>query len=339
MTNHIDFQKIVDQALSGILLLDQNRKIVYYNQTSLQLFNCEPEKLKDLKDFLHPDYHEVCSQRLNRVFSFHETAEAMEQKLVTYTKEIIDVEIKAIPYNLSDKTLALIYIRDITKQKLAEKLLSHNDKLASIGQISAGIAHEVRNPLTAVKGFTQLLKEQVEHNYLETIESELDKALSTLNNLLQVSKPDLIDEARVPIRLCQELDSIVFMFQEQLYNIEIHTDFKDRQQVFMGKKNILVKAFFNLIKNAIEAIEGEGKITIKHFVKDQVVHIVISDTGVGMKKEEIRLVGTPFFSSKPDGTGMGLTQVFTTVHQHQGEVHIDSVKGKGTCFYIMLPIL
>lgn len=167
----------------------------------------------------------------------------MEQKLVTYTKEIIDVEIKAIPYDLSDKTLALIYIRDITKQKLAEKLLSHNDKLASIGQISAGIAHEVRNPLTAVKGFTQLLKEQVEHNYLETIESELDKALSTLNNLLQVSKPDLIDEARVPIRLCQELDSIVFMFQERLYNIEIHTDFKDRQQVFMGKKNILVKAF------------------------------------------------------------------------------------------------
>jgi signal transduction histidine kinase len=133
---------------------------------------------------------------------------------------------------------------------------SHLSQLASVGQIAAGIAHEVRNPLTAVKGFLQLLQKEEEHAYLDIAQSELENALVTLNNLLPVSKPDLEDEDPQSIHLATELESILNLFLDKLYKIEIVTDFQSTDATIVGKKNQFKKAFFNLIKNAIESIEG-----------------------------------------------------------------------------------
>lgn len=122
--------------------------------------------------------------------------------------EIINIEVTAAPFYLKDMALAQVIIRNITDRKRAERaeiLLKERVKLASIGQIAAGIVHEVKNPLTTVKGFLQLLKESQPHPYIDTIETELEKALETLQNLLQVSKPDLHEEPIVPIDLCKEL--------------------------------------------------------------------------------------------------------------------------------------
>ncbi|MFC4801663.1 ATP-binding protein [Neobacillus sp. GCM10023253] len=228
-----------------------------------------------------------------------------------------------------------MYIEE--KDNKESGMTNHLSQLASIGQIAAGIAHEVRNPLTAVKGFLQLLQQDQKNEYLEIAHSELDNALKTLNNLLQVSKPDLEDEEFQTIYLSVELESIINLFQDKMYEITIQTDFQDTGAAIYGRKNQFKKAFFNLIKNAIEAIDGEGAITLKHYTKNNEVIVTIQDTGVGIPEEKLSLLGTPFFTTKDQGTGMGLAQVFSVIYQHGGMILVDSKKNQGTNFTIRLP--
>lgn len=214
---------------------------------------------------------------------------------------------------------------------------AHLSQLASVGQIAAGIAHEVKNPLTAVKGFLQLLKQEEGHEYIDIAESELDHALTTLNNLLQVSKPDLEFEEYQTINLTVELESILNLFQDKLYNIELITEFRNPNTIIIGKKSQFKKAFFNLIKNAIESINGNGTLTIIHELVNKEIVVSIEDTGVGIPEDKLSLLGTPFFTTKDNGTGMGLTQVFSTIYQHGGNIDIESKEHHGTKFTIKIP--
>ncbi|WP_066393839.1 ATP-binding protein [Neobacillus mesonae] len=213
---------------------------------------------------------------------------------------------------------------------------SHLSQLASVGQIAAGIAHEVKNPLTAVKGFLQLLQQEGNHEYIEIAQSELEHALSALNDLLQVSKPDLEDEQMQTIYLSVELESILNLFQDKLYNINVITNFNHTNTGILGKKNQFKKAFFNLIKNAIESMDGKGTLTITQEALDGEVIVRVQDTGVGIPAEKLSLLGTPFFSTKPEGTGMGLTQVFSVVYRHGGKIIVDSKENYGTTFTIKM---
>lgn len=223
-------------------------------------------------------------------------------------------------------------------QAIDQRDHSHQSQLASVGQIAAGIAHEVRNPLTAVKGFLQLLKEKSPDSYIDVAEMELNHALMTLENLLQVSKPDKEDESLCSFKISAELESILYLFQDQLYRVNLITDFQDVDSaIIYGKKNQLKKAFFNLFKNAFEAIPKQGAITVKQYIEDHNVHIVIQDTGVGIPKEKFPFIGTPFFTTKEDGTGMGLAQVFTVIYQHGGKIEVDSEENKGTTFHLIIP--
>ncbi len=212
----------------------------------------------------------------------------------------------------------------------------HLSQLASVGQIAAGIAHEVRNPLTAVKGFLQLLQQEAQHEYIDIAQSELENALTTLNDLLQVAKPDLEDEQNQAIFLTVELESILNLFQDKLYDIKVITNFKNPNVSIQGKKSQFKKAFFNLIKNAIESMNGRGTLSITHECINEEVIVTIQDTGVGIPEEKLSLLGTPFFSTKSEGTGLGLAQVFSVVYQHGGKIMVESKKDQGTTFIIKM---
>ena len=220
-------------------------------------------------------------------------------------------------------------------KRKANHTLSH---LAAIGEISAGIAHEVKNPLTAVKGFLQLLSEEYDHRYVKLAHQELDQALKTLNNLLQVSKPDLIDEPYVKIQLAVELDSVVTLFQDQLHRVTVEKQFRDTEAFIYGKKGPIKKAFFNLLKNAFEAIEDKGIITLEHYVDGDHIYITIQDTGVGIPEHQLSMLGTPFFTSKPSGTGMGLAQVYATFNELGASIEVESTVNQGTKFIIKVPL-
>lgn len=213
------------------------------------------------------------------------------------------------------------------------------NRLAAVGQIAAGIAHEVRNPLTAVKGFLDLLKEKQPHEYIDIALGELDQALVTMQNLLNVVKPNMDNEPYTYLNITVELESILYLFQNQQYRIEVKTDFRDTNVRIYGKQNQIKRALFNLIKNAFEAIPNEGVIIVRHFRQDDKLFISISDTGVGIPEDKMDLLGTPFYTSKETGTGMGLAQVFSTVYDHDGKVHVQSEVDVGTIFTLEFPII
>lgn len=215
----------------------------------------------------------------------------------------------------------------------------HLTQLASVGQIAAGIAHEVRNPLTAVKGFLQLLEHESNPEYINIAQLELEHALTTLNDLLQVSKPDQEDEEPQSFLIVVELESILNLFQDKIYEIQINTSYFDTNTAIFGKKNQFKKAFFNLIKNALESMNESGELSISHFLEGNEVVVSVEDTGVGIPKEKLSLLGTPFFTTKELGTGMGLTQVFSVVYQHGGRINVESEENKGTKFTLRIPIV
>jgi len=214
---------------------------------------------------------------------------------------------------------------------------AHLSQLASVGQIAAGIAHEVKNPLTAVKGFLQLMKERNEQQYVEIAQKELENAISILQNLLQVSKPEMDDEPFESIDLAAELESLSLLFQDQFYRVTLRKNFANTGTYIYGKRNQLKKAFFNLLKNAFEAIPDEGVIELSYGVTEDQVIVSIQDSGVGIPKQKLGLLGTPFFSTKENGTGMGLTLVFSVVYQHNGSVEVESEEQRGTKFTIAFP--
>lgn len=300
----IDFHQLIEYSLNSIWIVEQEGNIRYCNKACLKLLNITSSKdilHQNLYSFLPPDFHAISKERLKRVIEKQEIVELLEQKMIRGDGEIIDIEVMAAPFYLEEKVLTQVIIQDITQRKMAEKLLTDREKLVSIGQIATGIAHEVKNPLTAVKGFLQLLKESKSHPYLDMMESELEKALATLQNLLQVSKPDLHEESLVPIDLCQELESLLFLFQERLYNVKLEMGLRDSERKIIGKRNLFLKAFFNLIKNAIEAIQDTGKIKIEHYYQNEWIHIKVSDTGVGIPEDKVKMLGTPFFLLKAKG--------------------------------------
>ncbi|WP_248928849.1 ATP-binding protein [Paenibacillus hamazuiensis] len=214
---------------------------------------------------------------------------------------------------------------------------AHLSQLASVGQIAAGIAHEVKNPLTAVKGFLQLLKERNDKQYIEIAQSELDNALAILQNLLHVSKPDLENEAFESIDLTVELESLTQLFQDQFYRVAVVKDLQDPGNFILGKRNQLKKAFFNLLKNAFEAIPGKGTITITHSAGEKEITVCIQDSGIGIPRNKLEMLGTPFFTTKENGTGMGLTLVFSVIYEHNGTVKVESEEQAGTKFIITFP--
>jgi two-component system, sporulation sensor kinase A len=337
----IDFHQLIRNSLNSIWIIGKEGEILYCNKACLDMFKvtCSNEIIsKNIWFFLHPSFHEKSKARLERVLTNNETLEKTEVKMIRNDGEIIDVEVVTLPFYLENNVFGQVIFQDITLRKAAGQLLKDREKLASVGQIAAGIAHEVKNPLSSVKGFLQLIKETQSHPYFDIMEDELEKALNTLQNLLQVSKPDLHDEPLIPINLCIELTSLINLFQERLYSIQVELDLRDSEMEIIGKRNLFQQAFFNLIKNALESIEDKGKIRIEHFYKDDLIHIKISDSGSGIPKEKLKMLGTPFFTTKSEGTGLGLTQVFTTIHEHHGNISIHSELGVGTTFHVQLPV-
>ncbi|WP_071395254.1 ATP-binding protein [Bacillus tuaregi] len=239
-----------------------------------------------------------------------------------------------------DSLLNSIYIYVFNVQNL-QNSHDHNNwnnhLLSSVGEMAAGIAHEVRNPLTAVKGFLQLMDQTYKEEYSQIAQSELERAIHILNDLMSVSKPEFIQEKQINFNVISEIESILLLFQNQLYSINVIKHFENDNAMIVGRKDQIKKALFNIIKNAIEAMPNGGTLVIDQADEAQNVIITISDSGIGIPKDKLRLLGTPFFTLKQDGKGMGLAQVFNAIQSNNGKISVTSEEGHGTSFILTFP--
>lgn len=240
--------------------------------------------------------------------------------------------------------LILTKISDQTEMSLLKQQLAHKGSLLEVGQLAASIAHEIRNPITTLKGFTQLLKATASEEtlkYLNVIDDEITRMESILSEMLFLSKPTTFEKEA--ILLNSLLSDIIQVFYPKATqeSISIHEKGNfDEEFWILGDEGKLKQVILNLFKNGLEAMQTGGILSIGLESDEQdKVSVVIQDTGKGMDESQLSQVFMPYFTTRPEGTGLGLPFVLKTVEDHDGKISVSSELGKGTKFIITFPIV
>ncbi|MCA1065545.1 ATP-binding protein [Rossellomorea sp. AcN35-11] len=229
--------------------------------------------------------------------------------------------------------------RDISQQKLTEEMLLRKEKLSVVGELAAGIAHEIRNPLTSIKGFIQLLEENehVPDRYLSVMSSEMDRINQIVGELLILSKPQMRQFQLFDISEVLHYVTKVMGHEAIMKGISLNVEVPSSPIPVFGDKNQCIQVFINIIKNAIESMdEGEIQVTCRAR-KDDIV-IKIQDQGVGISPDRLKRLGEPFFTLKEKGMGLGLTISQKIIEDHKGSLHIESAVNEGTSVEVTLPV-
>ncbi|MFD0673318.1 ATP-binding protein [Cohnella sp. GCM10027633] len=218
--------------------------------------------------------------------------------------------------------------------------IARSEKLNALGEIAASIAHEIRNPLTVVKGFLQLMKQREtgkSSQYLPLILAELARAETILNEYLSYAKPHLATTERVQVASIVENIVVLLEPLSIIQGVQLESRLSVNPAV-SGDRNQLQQALLNITKNGIEATPAGGKVTLQLTNDNEWAYIKITDTGRGMSKEHLDRLGTLFYSTKDKGTGLGMTVSWQIVRNMNGTIHYESKLNVGTEALIKLPI-
>ncbi|WP_078409984.1 ATP-binding protein [Priestia abyssalis] len=268
---------------------------------------------------------------------------SFEKKYAYLSEDVIG---NLINFWTSQILLAFIFfitLRRMEKLRQYHQEIQRTERLHSVGQLAASIAHEIRNPLTVVRGFLQLFQEKSsftknEKEYFRQMILEVDHTQAIISDFLSLAKPDIYHIEMLDLK--QQIEQVIDLLSSYalLNNIEFQTTLEESLHVRANTIE-LKQVLINLMKNAIEAMdamEGEGTITVHSRQNDRFVIIDIADTGIGMTPEEMKRLGTPFYSLKDRGTGIGLMVCYNIIEKYKGKIEVRSTKGKGTQFSVFI---
>ena len=236
--------------------------------------------------------------------------------------------------------------RDITQKKLWEEQMIQAEKLASIGQLIAGITHEINNPLTGIMGFAQFLKinpkcDKEMQEDLETINKEAIRAKEILQKLMVFSRNHEITQQLISINDILKETKKLFNYELKKGHLEFVEELKENLPCVTGDPHQFQQIFLNIATNAIQAMrEKGGTLTVKTEQDNDIIKITFKDTGPGIKPEDIPRVFDPFFTTKKvgEGTGLGLSVSYGMVKQNKGKIYVHSKEGEGATFTIEFPV-
>lgn len=232
----------------------------------------------------------------------------------------------------------ICYAKDVTHLRETEKMLRKTEKLSVVGELAASVAHEIRNPLTSIKGFIQLLKDDSDtrEDYFNIMLNELDRINMIVSELLVLAKPQELQLTQQNLHQLMTEVAVLIEPQAHLSGTELYISSNPHLPTISCEANQLKQVFINIIKNSIEA--RATKINVEFIINNSSVLVRITDDGVGITQSRIKHLGEPFYSSKEKGTGLGLTITYRIIEAHKGSVHIHSEIEKGTIIEITLPI-
>lgn len=340
----IDQYKLVTEHITDLIqLVDTELNILYASPSYQSVLEFDPTNLagSSLFQLIHPDDKE----RLSRKVELLRTSKKPVYTEVRYQHNNGDwslMEANLTPLFDSEKNIEGIILssRDITVRKQNEEAIAQAEKLSVIGQMAAGIAHEIRNPLTSLKGFVQLLKRESNSNqhYFEVMLTELDRINFIVSELLVLAKPNTVDFSHQ--NLHEIINHVMMLLDTQaiLNNVQILADFDPVISNIYCAPNHLKQVFMNVIKNSIEAMPHGGIILIKtKLLNGNQICISFQDNGRGIPDELLTKLGEPFFTTKERGSGLGLMVSQKIIKDHRGELHFSSELTKGTKVTITLP--
>ncbi|WP_075619105.1 ATP-binding protein [Paenisporosarcina indica] len=338
---------LIDTMPDFVSFKDGDGKWLQINKFGAQLFELENVDYKGKTDEEVAKYTDFYHDSL--IYCIDTDEEAWKEGGVSRCEEIIPLRdgsnktfdaFKVPIFNKDGSRKALLVIgRDITDLKETESMLRQSEKMAVLGELAAGIAHEIRNPLTTIKGFMQMHQEKsikIE-DHIDVLVSEIDRINSICSELLLVAKPTDINFSNQNINTIVREVVQLMSTEASLQNSQLNL-IEDNQFNAYCNDSQLKQVFINIIKNALEAISTNGEVTITIYEKNEdYFAIKFEDNGCGIEETRIKHIGEPFYSVKEKGIGLGMTVSFRIIGTHKGSIHITSQVKMGTSVELLLP--
>lgn len=319
----------------GIIVLDECKKFTLVNEAAREIFGLEKQALTGRP----PD--EVPGFPAEQILALCQTTPVHGIEL-TLTDQRKVVAVETTPLR-APATGWLLLFRDVTESKRIERELARSSRLALIGEIAAGMAHEIRNPLTVIRGFAQLLKGRTGKevtDYAEFIVEETDRVNRLLEDFLLLARP--MRPAFKQLNLAGLLQAVCKLLDSRAREAGVRLQVRMNQPLppVMGDAEQLRQVFVKVIINAIQATPAGGVVTVtaNKSTDQRYLEIAVTDTGVGIPPELADRIFDPFFTTREDGTGLGLAIANRVVHDHRGELRIESQPNRGTVLTVRLPI-
>ncbi|ANB59390.1 PAS domain-containing sensor histidine kinase [Anoxybacteroides amylolyticum] len=334
------FRSIFDHSMNGILLWGEEYRILDVNPIACDIFQMPKKQL------LAQSFITCIPEKERKVFDkLIKQCEQLGEAYGEMTVLTKEAEQRTIELSLKKEIIAgvgMMMLRDVTEKKELEWQLRKSDTLNVVGELAAGIAHEIRNPMTALKGFIQLLQGSIKDDYsmyFDVIMSELKRIESIITEFLVLAKPQAVQYKQNDV--CKIMKDTIDLISAQamMHNVQIISDFEEKLPLLYCEPNQLKQVFINILKNAIEVMPKGGDIHVRiQKIGTDYIRISVADQGCGIPQDKIKKLGEPFYTTKERGTGLGLMVSYKIIEEHQGKIDVDSEVGIGTTFHITLPI-
>ncbi|MGX1981582.1 PAS/PAC sensor signal transduction histidine kinase [Thermolongibacillus altinsuensis] len=337
------FRSIFNHAMDGIILWDNEYNILDANPIACSILAIKKEKLlqKNVFHFILPEHQREFQRWLKNCMENEETYFEFVVVAADGTQKTVEISLKRDII----QNVGMMMLRDITEKKEMEEQLRKSDTLNVVGELAAGIAHEIRNPMTALKGFIQLLQGSIGSDredyamYFHVITSELKRIESIITEFLVLAKPQAIQYQQSDICKIMQDTIDLLSVQATMHNIQIEARYDDHLPEIYCEPKQLKQVFINMLKNAIEVMPKGGTITVTVEKSDEEhIRIAIRDQGCGIPQDKLKKLGEPFYTTKERGTGLGLMVSYKIIEEHKGKIDVESEVGVGTTFYITIPI-
>ncbi|WP_127586429.1 PAS domain-containing sensor histidine kinase [Paenibacillus koleovorans] len=342
----MQLESFIDNNADAILICNDQFIVERVNHAFEMIFGWSQEEIVGLNihsvPFVPADVMAE-SRQLSERLRNGETLRGVETVRLRKNGEGLNVMVSATPIlntRGGNHAWSVTY-QDITNWKLAQEHMKNSEKLSVAGQLAAGIAHEIRNPITSIKGFIQLMRSGYgeKQKYFDIMTSEIERIELILSELLLLAKPQLIKYEPKDIRVLLSQVLALLDSQANLKNIQFVTEYKPGVSHLYCDENQIKQVFINFIKNAMESMADGGMIRIQiQSLSEQDILIRIVDDGCGIPKDILAKLGQPFMTTKQNGTGLGFMVSKTIIENHSGQIKVSSVEGVGTTIEITLPI-
>ncbi len=339
------YRRLIAVSPYGILLIRADR-VIFANDQALKLFGAvKAEEIvgRSPFDLFHPECHGAMRERTRELLGGSQMAPMVEERIIKQDGLAMDVEASSAGFSDEEGSAILVMLRDISERKRLQERLRKTERIAELGTVASGMAHEIGTPMNVILGRAEYLMDRVTDETvkkgLQTIVAQVERITRVMNQLLAFARRK--PPERGPLVLRDVIENSVEMFQERLAKSQVRVEMQldEACPKVQADADQMNQVLINLIMNAVHAMPEGGLLRIEMSQADTMVKLTVADTGHGIPQEVIARVFDPFFTTKEfgKGTGLGLTVVKGIIEEHHGSIAAESVEGKGTTFTIFLP--
>jgi len=328
------------------IFIHRGERIVFTNQQGLALLGARKDADvtgRSLLDFVHPGDMDQVKHRIHQIVNKGEQVIPAEERFIRLDGTAVDVEVVAARFVDEEGVGVEVFLRDVTERKRLEEQLKKAERLAELGTLASGMAHEIGTPMNVILGRAEYLMDRVRDETvkkgLQTIVAQVERITRVMNQLLAFARRK--PPERELLALGEVIETSLEMFHERLgkSRVEVETQIDACCSKVRADRDQMSQVLINLIMNALHAMPEGGLLRIGLSSEKEFVKLTVADSGQGIPGDVVEKIFEPFFTTKEfgKGTGLGLTVVKGIIEEHQGAITVDSEEGKGTTFTILLP--